>query len=122
MDQKPLYLRLGGREGIHALMEDVVANHLANPALCTRYEHAGKPPEELARGAAEFFCAGLSGIPTYEGRPLAEVHAGMNVSEAEFVAAIDDILAAMATHGIGEAEQAEALRILWSMKGEVVHL
>jgi len=121
MDDKPLYLRLGGREGIHALMQDVVGNHFANPALCTRYEHASKSRDELAKGAAEFFCTGLSGIPTYEGASLAEVHAGMNVSEAEFVAAIDDILDAMAKHGIGEAERAEALGILWGMKGDVVH-
>ncbi len=61
-------------------------------------------------------------MPTYTGRPLAEVHAGMNVSDEEFVAVIDDIMKAMDASGVGELEQAEALRILWGMKGDVVAL
>jgi hemoglobin len=122
MEQSPLFDRIGGRDGIYALIEQVVANHFANPAVCTRYEHGTMSRDELVRGAAEFFCTGLSGVPTYEGKPLAAVHAGMNISDHEFVAVIDDILAAMTARGIGELEQAEALKILWGMKGEVVGL
>lgn len=122
MDQPPLFDRLGGRDGIYALIERVVDNHLANPVVRTRYEHGTMDREQLVKGAAEFFCTGLSGVPTYEGRPLADVHAGMNVSEREFVSVLDDIIAAMEAQGIGELEQAEALRILWGMKAEVVGL
>ena len=122
MEQVPLFERLGGREGIHALLEQVVANHFVNPMVCTRYEHAAKTQEQLREAAAEFFCTGLSGVPTYTGLPLAEAHAGMNVSNDEFVAVLDDVLAAMEAHGVGELEQAEALKILWGMKAEVVGL
>jgi hypothetical protein len=38
----------------------------------------------------------------------------------EFVAVIDDILKAMTAQGVGELEQAEALKILWGMKPEIV--
>jgi hemoglobin len=46
----------------------------------------------------------------------------MNISDAEFVAVLDDILEAMAKHGIGEREKAEVLAIAYSMKGEIVHV
>lgn len=122
MEDAPLFERLGGREGIAAVVDKTMANHLTNPLIGTRFEHATQSVEVLARHATEFFCTGLSGTPTYEGRPLLEAHAGMNISDAEFVAVLDDILDAMNAVGVGEREQGEVLAILYSMKPEVVRL
>lgn len=122
MSQPSLFERLGGRPGIHALMERVVDNHLANPAVATRFAHANMSRDELVEGGFEFFCTGLSGEPTYDGRPLPEAHRGMNISDREFNAVLDDILEAMKAQGIGELEQAEALQILYGMKPDVVGL
>ena len=120
MEQTPLFERLGGRDGIHALVQKVLDNHFVNPAVRTRFEHARMTKDEMVQGGFEFFCTGLSGIPTYTGRPIPETHAGMNISDAEFNAVLDDILAAMASLGFGELEQAEALKILYGMRTEVV--
>ena len=120
MEQTPLFERLGGRDGIHALVERVLDNHFANPTVCTRFEHAEMTRDEMVEGGFEFFCTGLSGIPTYTGRSIPDAHAGMNISDAEFNAVLDDILAAMTSLEIGELEQAEALRILYGMRAEVV--
>jgi hemoglobin len=120
MEQIPLFDRLGGRDGVRAVCERVVDNHLANPVIATRYENASMDREQLVRGATEFFCTGLSGVPTYEGASMPEVHRGMNISDAEFVAVLDDILAALGAEGVGQLEQAEVLAILYGMKGEVV--
>lgn len=122
MEQAPLFERLGGREGLHALMENIVANHFANPTVCTRYENAKATREELTEGAFEFFCTGLSGVPTYTGLSLVDAHRGMNISDQEFVSVIDDILKAMNSRGVEQLEQAEALKILWDMKPEIVGL
>lgn len=120
MDDTPLFERLGGREGITKVVEQVMANHLANPRVGTRFEHATQSQEVLTRHAVEFFCTGLSGVPTYEGRPMPEAHAGMNIDEAEFVAVLDDILAALVSQGIGDLERAEVLGILYGMKPDIV--
>jgi hemoglobin len=120
MEQTPLFERLGGRDGIHALVEKVLDNHFANPTVCTRFEHAKMTRNEMVEGGFEFFCTGLSGIPTYTGRSIPDAHAGMNISDAEFNAVLDDILGAMTSLGIGELEQAEALRILYGLRTEVV--
>lgn len=122
MEQIPLFDRLGGRDGVRAVCERVVDNHLANPAVATRFANATLDRDQLVAGATEFFCTGLSGVPTYTGAPLPEVHRGMNVSDTEFVAVLDDILAALAAEGVGQLEQAEVLAILYGMKGDVVGL
>jgi hemoglobin len=49
-------------------------------------------------------------------------HAGMNISEQEFVAALDDILAALDKNGVGPGERQELLSVLYSMKADVVRV
>ena len=120
MDQAPLFDRLGGRDGIHALVERVLDNHFVNPVVRSRFEDAKMTKDQMVEGGFEFFCPGLSGIPTYTGRSIPEAHAGMNITDAEFNAVLDDILAAMGSIGIGDLEQAEALKILYGMRTEVV--
>jgi hemoglobin len=122
MDETPIFERLGGREGVFQLVEKVIANHLCHPIVGRRFQNAPMGEEKLKEHASEFFCTGLSGVPTYEGRELAEAHRGMNISEEEFVAVIDDIIAAMEASAVGEREQGEVLRILWGMKPDVVRL
>lgn len=122
MEQIPLFERLGGRDGVRKLSERVVDNHFANPLIRTRYANASKDRDQLVDGVTEFFCTGLSGVPTYQGPPVHDVHVGMNIDDAEFVAVLDDAVAAMTSLGIADAEQAEVLHVLYSMKGDVVRL
>ena len=49
-------------------------------------------------------------------------HRGMNCSEAELVAVLDDLLAALSKHGIGEVEKAEVLALNYALKDQIVHV
>ena len=122
MDDTSLFERLGGREGVFELVDKVITNHLCHPIVGRRVQRAPMGEEKLREHASEFFCTGLSGEPTYQGRELADAHAGMNISEEEFIAVIDDVVAAMEASGVREREQGEVLRILWGMKPDVVRL
>jgi hemoglobin len=115
-----LFDRIGGRTGLEKVVPDVVRLHLENPVCGERFRAAKKPPEELTRLAIEFFATGLSGLATYDGLSMPEAHAGMRVTDAEYVAVLDDILAALQQHGIGEQEQAELLYIAYGMKSEII--
>lgn len=115
-----LYERIGGRATLERVVPDVLANHLANPVVGERFRAATKPMVELERLAIEFFATGLSGEPTYDGLSMPDAHAGMDISAAEFVAVLDDILAALDHHGIGGTERAELLAILYGMKDDIV--
>ena len=115
-----LFERIGGRAGLERIVPDVVALHYMNPAIAPRFEGARKSREELTALAIDFFTAGLSGQPVYGGLSMPDAHAGMNVSAAEYTAVLDDILAGLQQHEVGQQEQAELLYIAYGMKSEIV--
>ena len=55
-----LYERLGGAPGIAALVDDVIAAHLVNPVVKTRFENI-KDMQHAKRMVREFFGAGAGG-------------------------------------------------------------
>jgi hemoglobin len=116
-----LYDRLGRFDGITRIVHDVMANHLANPAIRTRFE-AARDLDHAKKMAVEFFCAGCGGPEPYTGRDLVAAHKGMNISEQEYMAAMDDILAALQKNDIDAATQAEVTAVLYSMKGQVMRM
>lgn len=115
-----LYQRLGGSEGITQIASDAVDNHLANPLIATRYENAKANVEELKKAAATFFITGTGGPDVYEGLNMVEAHKGMNINATEFMAVLDDILAALSANNIDQRTQEEVLFVLYSMRGEIV--
>jgi hemoglobin len=74
------------------------------------------------RMTVEFFCAGSGGPETYTGRDMLTTHKGMNISEQEFLAVVDDIMGAMNKNGVGEDEKKDVLSILYSLKGQVIRV
>lgn len=49
-------------------------------------------------------------------------HRGMNISEEEFVAVLDDIMEALDAHNVGQREREELLMISYSLKPEIVRV
>jgi hemoglobin len=115
-----LYHRLGGAERIAAIVENAIDRHAVNPVLAPRFR--GKDLVKLKEVGAQFFCAGAGGPQKYAGRDLRAAHAGMNVSEQELVATIDDFVAALNDHKVAQAEVNEVVAVLFSLKGEVLRL
>jgi hemoglobin len=113
-----LYERLGGTEGITAIASDLIDIHLANPRIAPRY--ANSDIEKVKHGAATFFIAGTGGPSVYKGKDMLTTHKGMNIDGAEFLAVLDDALAALQKNNIGQREQEEVLYIFYSMKSDIV--
>lgn len=120
-----LYERLGGSEGIRRIVEDIGEAHLANPAIQARYRPIASDPEKWAaikQSLCDFIAAGTGGPEVYNGPDMLEVHRGMNVSEREFLAAIDDIMEGLEKNGVDEASKKDMLAIAYSLKDEIIHL
>jgi hemoglobin len=115
-----LYERLGGTQGIEAIASDLVDLHLDNPRIAPRF--ADSDVASVKNAVATFFIAGTGGPDVYQGKDMPSAHRGMNIDGAEFVAALDDALAALDKNGIGQREKEEALFILYSLREEVLHL
>lgn len=125
MSNASLFQRLGGTSGIHALVEDIVALHMENPVIKARFRPYLENPDKLAQSKKHlcaFLEAGSGGKAQYTGRSMPDTHRGMNISEAEYMAAIDDILAALRTRGMDEPTQKDVLAIAYSLKGEILHM
>jgi hemoglobin len=118
---KTLYDRLGGVDGIRKLVSDAVDAHLNNPIVKTRFENT-KDIEHAKRMSVEFFCAGSGGPETYTGRDMATVHKGMNISEQEFIAVVDDIFFAMDKNNLDDDVKKDVLAVLYSLKSDIIRV
>lgn len=118
---RSLYDRLGQHAGIDAIVRDVIAAHLANPLVKTRYEGV-KDFDRLHRVSVEFFCAGSGGPESYTGRDMITSHKGMNVSEQEYLAVVDDITMTLKKHNIDAQTLSDVVGILYSLKAQVIRL
>lgn len=120
MSEKTLYERLGGADGVAKLARDIFTNHANNPLIKQRYQ--ASDPENVVRLVTEMIGAGTGGPEVYTGQDMLTAHKGMNISDQEFNAVIDDVMDAMNKNNLGETEKNEMLCILWSMKNEIVHV
>ncbi len=116
-----LYQRLGGADGIARLVDDVMAAHLDNPIVKTRFENI-KDMARAKKMAREFFCAGSGGPEPYTGKDMLAAHKGMNISEQEYLAVTDDIVGAMNKHKLDEATRNDVIAILYSLKGNIIRV
>ncbi|MDR9395440.1 MAG: group 1 truncated hemoglobin [Roseovarius sp.] len=121
----PLYERLGAAAGIERLVDASIDGHMRNPAIKARFLPYRDAPDRLAelkQHLCRFMAVGTGGPDEYDGRSMPEAHRGMNVSEAEYMAATDDILNAMDGHGYDRALRNEVLAILYSLKEEIMRV
>lgn len=113
-----LFERLGGAEGIQNVANDLVDFHAKNARIAKRFAESDLPA--MKKIAAEFFIAGSGGPNVYKGMDMVAAHKGMNIDSDEFIAVLDDAVAAMQKNNVGQREQEEVLFILFSMKGDIV--
>jgi hemoglobin len=120
-----LYERLDGARGIAALVDDVVEAHMANPLVRDRFLPYREKPDTLAKvkhHTCNFFGAGSGGPEQYSGRSMPDTHRGMNISEQEYLAVVDDILGTLDKHKIDEQTRKDVLAIVYSLKDQIIRM
>lgn len=118
-----LFERLGGRVGIARIVDTTVENHMSNPEVNSRFLPFRNQPERLAiikNHTIDFFSAGSGGPTHYSGRDMVETHTGMNISPAEYIHVMDDIMKALDQNQIDEDSKKEVLAVVWSLKGMII--
>lgn len=113
-----LYQRLGGSERIAEIVEEAIDRHAVNPVLAPRFR--GKDLPRLKMLGTQLFCAGIGGPERCEDGDARSANSGLNVSEQEFLATMGDIVAALASHGVANAEAEEVVAVLLSLQGAVL--
>ncbi|WP_297095918.1 group 1 truncated hemoglobin [uncultured Draconibacterium sp.] len=121
--EQSLYERLGGIEGITSIVDDIVDNHMSNPAVNARFLPLKDDPAhfaEVRQHLINFLAAGSGGPEQYTGKDMLSSHKGMNIGQGEYMHAIDDIMKALNKHNIDEQTQKDVLAIAYSLKGDIV--
>ena len=116
-----LYQRLGSAAGISTLVDDAMAAHMSNPLVKSRFQNI-KDLDHAKKMAREFFCAGAGGPEAYTGKDMVGAHTGMNISEQEYLAVMDDIIGAMVKNKLDEGTQKDVIAILYSLKGQIIRV
>jgi hemoglobin len=119
--QLTLYERLGGRHPIRLVVDDFVANLVADPRVNARFKDM-KPAdvERFKTNAADQVCEAAGGPCSYLGKDMKTVHQGMNITEAEWNATIEDLVKALDKHKVGATEKNELLGALGALKKDIV--
>jgi hemoglobin len=118
-----LYERLGGTPGITSIVDDVIEAHMNNTAISARFKPYLDHPERLEKirqHTIDFFTAGSGGSIEYHGRDMQTAHQGMNISAAEYMHVIDDIMKVLEKHHIDEESKKDVLAIVWSLKETII--
>ena len=112
-----LYQRIGGAPAVSAIADQLVDRAIADPNInFARNGHSriwSPTPDhvaELKTYLAQYIGMICDGPQLYEGHNLMDVHRGMQISESEWYAFMDDLKAVLASSQIAWADQEEVLR------------
>ena len=116
-----LYKRLGGREGIATVVDDFVANMVADGRVNARFKGM-KPPEvlKLKSNLSDQICEASGGPCAYVGKDMKTAHAGMKITEAEWNATVESLVKALDKHKVDAQAKQELLGTLGPMKKDIV--
>ncbi len=117
---RSLYDRLGGKPAITAVVDTFVARVAADARINKKFAHSNIP--RVKTELVEQICAQTGGPCTYTGRTMKEAHRGMKVTEGEFNALGDDLVAALNVFKVPKREEDELMGALASMKGDIVEV
>ncbi|TAF99309.1 MAG: group 1 truncated hemoglobin [Betaproteobacteria bacterium] len=114
----PLYADLGGEAKVTAFIKDAVALWEKNPVLAEAFQSADA--ERLQGQLVQQVCSLSGGGCTYKGRDMKSVHAGMDVTTAQFNALAEDLQTAMTKNAVPFGAQNRLIALLAPMKRVIV--
>ncbi len=115
-----LYNRLGGKEAITAVVDQFVANVASDVRINGRFATTDIP--RLKKHLVDQVCSASGGPCTYSGRDMKTTHAGMKVTNGDFTALVEDLVAALDKFKVPAREKEELLALLGPMKKDIVEV
>lgn len=120
-----LYERLGKREGVTGVVDELMGNVLADKRISKLFDK-DKKDEQRARQLHDRFVEELCVLAGgddchYDGKDMKEAHGGMHINEAQWNAFVEDLTIALETRNVDHALAKELVDKLESdVKGDVV--
>ena len=117
---KSLYDRLGGKDAITAVIGEFVGKVAADGRVNKKF---GKSNIDRVKfELVEQVCMVTGGPCKYTGRSMKDAHKNMGVTEGEFGALVEDLVAALDKFNVPQKEKDELLGILGPLKPQIVEV
>jgi hemoglobin len=118
LDRRPLYAQLGGEAGLAALVDRFLQELARDPDAAPQFR--GVDVKRFRTQLTLHLCQTFDGPCRYEGASLAEVHRGMQISQREFNAVVEDLVRAMESLRLPTPVQNRVLARLAPLREQVV--
>ncbi len=121
MNQKSLYERLGGYDGITAFANDLLPRLRADPQLGRFWQNRGD--DGIAREKQlliDFLCSSAGGPMYYTGRDMKTSHQGMKISEKDWSIFLQHAGATMEALQVPQQECDDVVAFVLSLKEDIV--
>jgi hemoglobin len=121
MNQRSLYERLGGYDGITAFVDDLLPRLKGDPQLGRFWQNRGD--DGVAREKQlliDYLCSSAGGPMYYTGRDMKTSHKGMRISEDDWSIFLQHAGATMDALEIPGQECDEVVAFVLSLKGDIV--
>ena len=122
--QKSLYERLGGKDGIKAVVDTFVKNVSVDKRVNKLFaKTTGARLEHFKQMLQDQLCEATGGPDCkYTGKDMKAAHKGMKITEAQFNAVVEDLKMALEEKGVGEGERSDLFALLAPMKDDIVEV
>ena len=115
---RSLYDRLGGKPAISAVVDNLVGRVAQDDRINLRF--ANTDIVHLRMMLVDQICQASGGPCTYTGKDMKTAHHNLNITNDEFNALVEDLLAALGELRVGAPEQQELVGALGGLKGDIV--
>ena len=115
-----LYDRLGGIDAITAVVGSFRDRVAGDDRINLKF--ARTDLARLTKMLIDQVCEATGGPCRYTGRSMKEAHASMGVTNGEFDALVEDLVATLNQFNVGKAEQDDLLGLLGPMESEIVEV
>lgn len=117
-----LYERLGGYDAISVVASDLLPRLQSDPQLARFWAHRGTDGLRREKQLLiDFLCANSGGPLFYTGRNMLTTHAGMGITESDWVVFLQHAAATLNKFEVPAAEQQEIVDFVLSLKGDIVN-
>ena len=113
-----LYARLGGQTGVAGISNDLIDRAAVDPRTERTWRKVGLT--RVKSHLTEYLCSVTGGPCEYTGDSMKDIHAGMNIGEAEMFALVEQLREIMIAREVGLRERNELLALLAPSKRDIV--
>lgn len=114
-----LYAELGGKRGIAAIVDGLLIELARDERIVHHF--ADTDIARLRRLLEEQICEVSGGPCIYSGDSMRESHRGLDLTDADFNALVEDLIVAMEDAGVAHGAQNALLARLAPMHGDIVY-